>query len=392
MQHYDYDIIVVGGGIVGLSAALSLASCSLKLALIDSNSLDINTIVPNGRVYAINQSSRRLWESLGVWSFFQPEDLSPYQKMHIWDARQAAHIDFDARLVSGAELGFIMAESAIKKALLEKIQQLHKNIEIFQQQTVETVLSNESRISIQNSHYSWEANTLLIADGAESPLRNKLQVPLTSWPYHHHAITATVTTEKPHQQTAWQVFNSDGPLAFLPLKNPNQCSIVWSTSIKRAQQLKEADEISFNQALTEAFGHTLGRTSIISPRHSFPLVMRHAKQYAGNNWVLLGDAAHTIHPLAGLGLNMGLADVALSLSLLKVAKKPHFTKKMRGAYQRERKYAVWQAIALVSAIKTLFANPMPPIPIVRGLGLKLCNHLTPLKRLFIEYANGQSDF
>lgn len=391
MQRHDYDLIVVGGGIVGLSTALSLAAFGLKLALIDNNSLDTNAIIPNGRVYAINQTSRRLWENLDVWPLFEPEDLAPYQKMHIWDASNHAHIDFDSRLVSGSELGFIMSDTAIKKALLQKIQQSH-NIDIFQQQTVETVCSNESRVCITNKQNSWEANTLLIADGAESPLRNKLQVPLTSWFYHHHAITATVTIEKPHKQTAWQVFNPDGPLAFLPLKNPNQCSIVWSTSPKRAQHLKEVDDLFFNQALNESFGHTLGKISIAGSRHTFPLVMRQAKQYAGQNWALLGDAAHTIHPLAGLGLNMGLADVSLIVSLIQTGKKPHFTKKMLGAYQRERKSAVWQAIALVSAIKTLFGNPMPPIHLARGLGLRLCNQLTPLKRLFIEYANGQSDY
>jgi 2-octaprenylphenol hydroxylase len=390
LQQHDYDIIIVGAGVVGLTAALSLASFPLKIALIDSNPLDDKALTnsPNTRVYAINQSSKALWETLGVWPLLQVDALAPYQKMFIWDAANQAHIDFDARLVGQPELGFILAEIAIKKALLQKIQEIGANIDLFPEQKIADVFFNEKRIGIKNPHNSWEADTLLIADGALSPLRQKLKVPLTSWPYHHHAITATIHTERPHSQTAWQVFNPDGPLALLPLKDPHQCSIVWSTNPKHAQQLIDADENFFNQALNKAFGQRLGNLSLRSPRQSFPLIMRHAKQYAGPNWLLLGDAAHTIHPLAGLGLNMGLADVACAASLLKTGRTPQFNKKMLSAYQRERKSDVWQALAIVSSLKTLFANPLPPIPIIRGLGLKLCNHLTPLKRLFIEYANG----
>ena len=235
----------------------------------------------------------------------------------------------------------------------------------------------------------WKGRFLVIADGGESPTRKLLNIPVTTWPYHQHALIATVRTEKNHQQTAWQVFNPDGPLAFLPLVDPHYCSIVWSTRPDRALHLADMSEASFNQALTQAFAQKLGQASLASPRFHFPLMMRHSTRYAGNNWLLAGDAAHTIHPLAGLGLNMGLADIAACLNALDSSGKAEFTRKALGAWQRERKYAVWQAITFIEGLKTLFANPLPPVVSLRGLGLGLCDRLTPLKRLFIEQAAGR---
>jgi 2-octaprenylphenol hydroxylase len=153
-------------------------------------------------------------------------------------------------------------------------------------------------------------------------------------------------------------------------------------------QLSALAEDAFNLELTRAFAHKLGNVTLESKRFHFPLTMRHSQRYSGNNWLLLGDAAHTIHPLAGLGLNVGLADVASCLSLLDSSSE--VGKKILGAYQRERKSAVWQTIALMGGLKTLFANPLPPIAALRGLGLDLCNRLTPLKRLIIEQATGTS--
>ena len=145
---------------------------------------------------------------------------------------------------------------------------------------------------------------------------------------------------------------------------------------------------SFSEALTDAFTAKLGACEVLGKRHQFPLTMRHTKQYSSSNWLLMGDAAHTIHPLAGLGLNVGLADLSSWLTHLDTNPQHAWSNKTLGAYQRERKHAVWQTIALMGGLKTLFANPLPPLTVLRGLGLRACNHLSPLKRLFIEHAAG----
>lgn len=387
-MNHQFDVIVVGGGIVGLTAALTIARQNLSVAIIDKSDLKINSLRPNERVFAINQASQQLLTLLEVWPLIDSRHLSPYQHMHIWDAANGASIDFDARMIANNKLGFIVSEMVLKEALLRKIAQ-NSQITLLAQQTISSLTEQSESINIASKQDSWRTQLVMIADGANSPCRQLLQIPMISWPYHQSALVTNVVTEKGHQKTAYQVFNPDGPLAFLPLAASHECSIVWSTSSQHAQQLLTLPEEDFNHQLTQAFAAKLGQVRVQSPRYQFPLIMRHAKNYVGPRWVLLGDAAHTIHPLAGLGLNLGLADVAFWLTDLAKTPQHLVSKKMLASFQRQRKAEVWQTIALMGALKTLFANPLLPVAALRGLGLRFCDQLTPLKRRLIEQAAGQ---
>lgn len=380
------EFIIVGGGIVGLSAALAMHQRGFSVALIDAGSLHVEPSTISPRVYAINHASQRLLQALNVWEKLDSTRVSPYQHMHVWDAPTNAHIDFDARMIAAPQLGAIIDEANLRYALLQTI--ATTDIALFPDSTVVSIKECPELIEISSKKHTWSAKQLIIADGAQSPTRELLGVTLTTWSYHQHALVATIQTEKPHQKTAYQVFNATGALAFLPLVNEHQCSIVWSGPPHLTQhRLNDTSEV-FNQQITAAFENKLGRVTLTSQRLSFPLRMRHVKQYSGQRWLLMGDAAHTIHPLAGLGLNLGLADLTAWISLLDNAKPYSYTKKTLNAYQRQRKHAVWQTIMLMEGLKTLFLNPIPPIVSIRGLGLSLCNRLTPIKRLFIEHAAG----
>ncbi|WP_133131200.1 FAD-dependent oxidoreductase [Legionella yabuuchiae] len=383
---YQFDVIVVGGGVVGLSAAIGMAQRHYSVAVIDAQSLSLDLIQKSARVYAVNQSSRALFEALGVWSEVSEQDISPYRHMHIWDAQNGAFIDFDARMIGEERLGNIIAEDPIKKALLQRA--IATGITLIPNSKVSSLqqLDQEVRITCEEGHYL--AKLLIVSDGGLSKTRDKLGVTLTTWPYHQHAIVATVTVEHPHKATAYQVFNADGPLAFLPLKDPHACSIVWSTTPERAEHLLTVEADTFNQELTKAFAAKLGACALVDKRHQFPLVMRHANQYQGTRWMLMGDAAHTIHPLAGLGLNLGLEDVASWLGIMDKAKSPCLSGRYLREYQRARKYEVWKIIGMMEGLKTLFANSLPPIAMARGVGLKLCNQLPAAKRFFINQAGG----
>lgn len=381
-----FDIIIAGGGVIGLSAAIAMRQRGFSVAIVDAGSLTVDTSAPDSRVYALNQASQCLLTEIGIWSEVDKSRVSPYSHMHVWDAVNGAHIDFDARMTGTNKLGVIVEESIIKQAALQQALQL--GVEFFPYCRISTVHSNEHGIQLQAESHTWLARLLIVADGAASTTRQLLGVSITSWPYHQHAIVATVTTEKSHQGTAWQVFNPDGPLAFLPLADQHHCSIVWSTSTKHAQHLMSLSDAEFSHQLTQAFAAKLGSCELSGMRHQFPLTMRHAKQYSSSNWLLMGDAAHTIHPLAGLGLNVGLADLTCWLTHLDTNKKHMWSNKILGAYQRERKYSVWKTIALMEGLKTVFANPLSPVTILRGLGINACNNLSPLKRLFIEHAAG----
>lgn len=383
----QFDVVVIGGGVVGLTAALAMVQRGFSAAVIDTGAMTANLTVPDPRVYAINQASQELLQKLGVWRQFDKNRISPYQHMYVWDAVNGAHIEFDARMIAAENLGTIIEESVLKQALLQALSLQKIGLTLCANNTVTAVEFSADWIRVNNDKNSWQAQLLMIADGGNSPCRQLLKVPLTTWSYHQDALVALITTEKAHQQTAYQVFNTDGPLAFLPLVDEKQCSIVWSTTPARAKQLMALSNKDFNKELMNAFAGTLGKVSVQGKRYQFPLTMRHAKQYSGSRWLLLGDAAHTIHPLAGLGLNVGLADVATWLNCLDNCNVA--SRKALGAYQRQRKHAVWQIIAMMEGLKTLFTNPLPPVIALRGLGLRLCNGFSPLKQMFIEQATGR---
>lgn len=386
-MNLEFKVLIVGGGIVGLTAALAMAQRGYSVAVIDAGSLKADTSSMDLRVYAINQASQSLLQQIGAWQHVDQHRVSPYRHMHVWDGLSGKAIDFDSRYVAEPFLGAIIEESVLKQALLQQVAQ-QPEISLFPDCCVDEVVTEAQGVRVCSQQQTWEGQLLLIADGANSPTRQKLKVELTSWPYQQQALVAAVAVEKAHQQTAYQVFNPDGPLAFLPLTDPHHCSIVWSTDPVHAKKLIALPEAEFNEELTQAFAKKLGQVKLISTRHQFPLHMRHVKQYAGNRWLLLGDAAHTIHPLAGLGLNVGLADVVSWIKLLDANKGNLVSRKALSAYQRERKHAVWQIILLMEGLKRLFGNSFAPIVALRGLGLGLCNEFTPLKHLLIQHARG----
>lgn len=385
----EFNVLVVGGGIVGLASALAMAQRGYTVAIIDAGPLKTDASGVDTRVYAINHASQMLLQQLNVWHYLEQSRVSPYCRMHVWDSVSGAHIDFDSRYVAEQNLGFILEESILKNALFKQIA-LHPTIHLFPDNFVEEIRFDDDGVTASNMKQNWKGLLLMIADGAQSPVRQKLKVALTSWSYDQQALVATVFTEKEHKQTAYQVFHPDGPLAFLPLADPHQCSIVWSTDINHAKELMSLSDHEFNKSLTQAFAERLGKVEVISVRHQFSLHMRHAQQYAGERWLLLGDAAHTIHPLAGLGLNVGLADVNSWIQCLDAVSGGLCSKKALGAYQRERKAAVWQIILLMEGFKRLFGNSFGPVVTLRSLGLGFCNGFTPIKRLFIQHARGVS--
>jgi len=373
------EILIAGGGIIGLSAALAMKQCGFDVMVVDKRSSFTTHIK---RVYALNSASIQLLTLLKVWPTLKAEQLSPYKTMHIWDHLTQAVLNFDTRMLGKSELGFIIEEPDLKQALLMQCEL--QNISVLSDIEITDIKENDNTIIANPSHTPISAQFMLITDGANSQLRQMLKVPVTTWPYHQHALIATIKTEKAHQQTAYQVFTAEGPLAFLPLVDPHTCSIVWSTSTAKAKALANIPTTDFNPILTQTFENKLGQCELLSERHCFELQMRHVQQYVGTRWALMGDAAHTIHPLAGLGLNLGLADVNTWLNHFVTHQK--FSSHMLLAYQRERKYEAWQVIGLMDGLKFIFTHPLPAVHLLRNLGMQAIHHLTPLKRLIMGYA------
>lgn len=382
-MHLNFDIVVVGAGISGMSAALAMAQRGHTVALIDKIKIAASHS-PLGRVYALNDASFKLLRDLGTLELIPKHDYNAYTHMDVWVADSQAKLDFNADQVGCTHLGWMIAHDVLHEALFKQIQS-HPNLTCFSNTHLKTIQEEEKSISVKDETRSWTSPLLIIADGANSQLIQYLNLPVTAWSYHQHALITVVETELPHKNTAYQIFLPSGPLAFLPLQNPHQCAIVWSTT-KEAALSKLTDD-AFNKALTHAFQKRLGEVKRLGPCTHFPLQMRHTQQYSGKHWLLLGDAAHTIHPLAGQGLNLGLADLNCWLTQFKTYGFERLERALK-AYQRDRKYHVWQMILLLESIYGLTTHPTFPLTWMRDISFKVCNDLSFLKRFLIEQARG----
>ncbi|HAF88092.1 MAG TPA: 2-polyprenyl-6-methoxyphenol hydroxylase [Legionellales bacterium] len=384
----QFDVIIIGGGVVGLTAALALADYYEHIAVIDAHALCPEQLNDSMRVLALNQTSKELLTKLNIWPALKPCEATPYRHMRVWDGLSGANLKLDTQLQAQTELGHIVQDNALKRTLLTQAH-AHDHIALIDNTPIEKVSVLDEGCKLISDTQCWQAKLLLVADGAESVVRSQLGVTIWRYDYHQKALVATVKTSKPHQHTAYQIFTPTGPLAFLPLASKNECSIVWSTTPKHAETLKNLAADEFNQALTQAFESHLGDVELQSTRLTFPLIMRHTKQYAGHNWLLLGDAAHTIHPLAGLGLNLGLADVLswLKCSERRAIDKPFALQKALKAYQRDRKAHVLPLIMLLGSLKTLFLQSASPIVSLRGFGLSSVNHFDVFKKILMKSAD-----
>lgn len=381
---------------VGLAVACGLQGSGLRVAVIEQAGPApvAADAAPELRVSAINAASEKLLAKLGVWEAILALRASRYHGMEVWDRDSFGRIAFDDASLGYSHLGHIIENGVIHRALWQKAQQLQE-VTLMAPAEVQQVAWGENEVFLTLKDGNMLTAKLVGgADGARSWLREKADIPLTSWDYRHHALVATIRTAEPHGAVARQAFHGDGILAFLPLSDPHLCSIVWSLSQEEAQRMQQADEAGFNQALNLAFDNRLGLCQVESERLVFPLTGRYARQFAAHRLALVGDAAHTIHPLAGQGVNLGFMDAA---ALIDEVRRLHGQGKDFGQhfylrrYERSRKHSAALMLAGMQGFRELFAGSNPAKKLLRDLGLKLADTLPGVKPQLIRQAMGLND-
>ncbi len=352
MQASDFDIIISGAGMVGACAAFALAENGFRVALLEASP-------PRGegpdegydlRVSAISPRSRAILEGLGIWQQLEQERICYYEQMFIWHQHGSANVGFDAVDLARDNLGAIVENRMLQRRLHRSCKK-HPRVEWFMPDSVDELLVNNS-VGVElrlDSGNCLSAGLLIAADGRGSPTRGLAGLEAHRGQYRQTAFVANVDTEMPHAHTAWQRFLATGPLAFLPLAN-GQSSIVWSCDDEFAQQLTAADDDEFREALGRAFEYRLGAVTGCSERMSFPLGWHSCERWLKHSVVLIGDAAHGVHPLAGQGVNQGFSDVDLLAKL--VTEKSHLIQqKQLRRYERQRKSETWVATMSFSGLK-----------------------------------------
>ena len=389
----DYDIVIVGAGMVGLACAVALADLPLKIAIIENKTPNFSgsNDTFDLRVSAINLATLTMLIKFDLWKNILAQRASAYEKMFVWTDN--THLEFTANSINRPELGFIIENRIIRQALWDKVIQ-QDNIEILCPITLTAanITTTNAQLMTTEDH-KITANLIIGADGANSWLRNQLNLLLNHHDYHQHALVTTVTTKQAHQKTAWQHFLPQGPLAFLPLSEPHYCSIVWSTTATQATQLKQCSAIKFNQAISTAFTDRLGSVSVQADRITFPLTMQHLKNYVAPHLAFIGDAAHRIHPLAGQGVNLGFMDALCLAKNIKNAlleQKDFSTLAALQRYQRERKYYNTSMLILMDILKHSFTNSSKTLSQLRNIMLQQLNKQTLIKHFLIEQALGTS--
>ncbi|KLU16433.1 MULTISPECIES: FAD-dependent 2-octaprenylphenol hydroxylase [Xenorhabdus] len=393
----SFDVVIAGGGMVGLALACGLQDSGLRIAIVEEHPPTTPFSVNDEyalRVSAINAASERLLTHLGVWQDIVAMRASPYQGMAVWERDSFGRIQFNAAENGLTHLGHIVENCVIRQALWQRAENL-PDVMIFTPSSLKHVARGENEAFITLSDGSMLTSRLVVgADGAHSWLRQHADIPLTFWDYEHHALVATIRTEEPHEGVARQVFHGDGILAFLPLPDPDLCSIVWSLPAESAQQRKTMESALFNRQLSATFDMRLGQCRLISDRQTIPLTGRYARNFAAHRLALLGDAAHTIHPLAGQGVNLGLMDVAEltgELSRLNQQGKDIGQYLYLGRYERRRKHSAAVMLAGMQGFRQLFDGNNPAKKLLRGMGLTLADHLPGMKPQWLRHAMGLND-
>ncbi len=389
-QHHTCEVLVVGGGMVGLSLCIALARSGMRVALVERTTSPAQ-LEPgfDGRVSAIAFGSKAMLDGIGAWARMEPH-AEPIRDIRVSDGTAPFFLHYDHAEIGEAPFGYIVENRYIRHALHETAKAL-PTLQWFEAREVRQLTRDASHVNATlDNGQTITAQLLIGADGKQSRIRRELDIESVEWDYDQTAIVCTIAHDKPHNGLAQERFLPAGPFAVLPMQQ-HRSSLVWVEPKDRVQLYLDLPEAELLQEIRERVGDYLGNLSLSGPRFSYPLSLMHAKTYTSHRACLIGDAAHAIHPIAGQGVNLGFRDVAGLSELLVTQFRLGLdvgAPDVLSHYQRWRRFDNITMLAVTDGLNRLFGSSLIPVKIARGLGLWSVSKLPPLKKLFMRHAMG----
>ncbi len=387
----QFDVVIVGGGMVGAAVACGLGRSDLKIAVIENEfpsefSPDQSHDL---RVSALSIASKTILEMIGAWHGVENRRVCPFKRMRVWET--VGDTEFCSDDIGRSELGYIVENRVTQLALLERLQTF-ENIELICPARIETLNYSNADDSdlILNNGRMLTTKLLVAADGAQSKIRHGVGLGVTSWDYEQHALVIYIETAQPQQDITWQRFVASGPQAFLPLTG-NFGSIVWYNSPDEVKRLQAVSLDDLKAELMATFPEELGEVTRVIAVTSFPLKRQHAQHYVKHGVALVGDAAHTINPLAGQGVNIGLLDAAaLAEVILEATQQGRSISDVSvlKRYEKMRRTENLKMMTVMDVFYQAFSNEFLPLKFLRNLGLGLAERVKPLKNKVMRGAMG----
>ena len=388
----NYQVTIVGGGVAGALLALYLGKARVNTCLIDKGKPSLKLANPFvGRTTSLNLSSINSLREAGIWETIE-KNSQQFEEIYVWDAEGSSSVQFNAAEISRKDLGVIVHNNIILEAIFNELEKIPE-IKLIEDDSLMDIKHDPHKVEIlTHAGLNITSELLIGADGSLSKVRDLSQIPIRTWSYQQQALVASVVTEKSLNKTAFQIFTDTGPIALLPLaQGSNEASLIWSTDEEYGQKILKLERNLLMQELRlkteDRFGEIICKEDI----DSFPLHQLHAKKFYKGRSILVGDSAHTIHPLAGQGLNLGIADVKELSELLTSANRygrALYDKEILRSYSKKREPESYKMIALMEAFKRGFGSENIWIKLGRSFAFDFANNTKVLKQRLIKEAAG----
>jgi len=394
---HDFDVLIVGGGMVGASMACTLGNQNLSVGVIEAFPLRSNSQPSyDARSIALAYGSRRILDSLGIWDLLK-NDVTPIKKIHISDQGHFGITRLDNQQEGVEALGYVVENRIIGSALNEKLKQFDnielvcpaKLINLSIDEDIATVVV-EQEANKEKKQRTLTSKLVIAADGGNSAVRKQLDIDAHHWKYGQSAVISTVSPRKPHNNIAYERFTSSGPVALLPLSE-NRCSLVLTVRDENKEEILALNDEAFLSHLEQRFGFRMGGFHKTAKRIAYPLSMMRAKEHVKKRVVFIGNAAHTVHPIAGQGFNLGLRDVSQLAETLIVNHRSGIdigALDVLKQYEKRRKPDQLKVAAITDTLARVFSNEFAPLAHMRSSGLFLTDIMPPIKHQVARQAMG----